>query len=63
MFVRVKDQGGSLAFVLVKSERDGVKVRQTFICYLGSFPKNHDLTKLDMAYCGFYGRCITRWAA
>jgi len=53
MFVRVKEQGGSLAFVLVKSEREGAKIKQRFICHLGSFPKGHDLTTYDWAYSCF----------
>lgn len=53
MYVRVKEQGGSLAFVLVKSVREGAKVRQRFVCHLGSFPKGHDLRTPDLAYCAF----------
>lgn len=53
MFVRVKDQGRTLAFVVVKSVREGGKVRQKFVCHLGSFPKGHDFKTLDLAYCRF----------
>lgn len=53
MYVRVKEQGGTLAFVLVKSVREGSKVRQKFVCHLGSFPKGHDFRTLDQAYCRF----------
>lgn len=53
MYIRVKDQGGSLAFVLVKSEREGAKVRQRFVCHLGSFPKGHDMRTPDFAFCAF----------
>ncbi len=55
MFVRVKDQGGALAFVVVKSVCEGGKVRQKFVCHLGSFPEGHDLKTLDLAYCRFLG--------
>lgn len=53
MCVRVKEQGGSRAFVLVKSEREGTKVRQKFVCHLGGFPKGHDLTTYGWAYSCF----------
>lgn len=53
MYVRVKTQGGSRAFVLVESVREGHKVRQKFICHLGSFPLDHDLKTYDYAYSCF----------
>ena len=53
MYIRVKDQGSSYAFVLVKSVREGSRVRQRFVCHLGSFPKGHDFRTLDRAYCDF----------
>lgn len=53
MYIRVKDQGGALAFVLVKSEREGTKVRQRFVCHLGSFPKGHDQRAQDLVFCAF----------
>ncbi len=55
MFVRVKDQGSSFAFVVVESVREGSKVRQKFVCHLGSFPKGHDFRTLDLTYCRFLG--------
>ena len=53
MYIRVKTQGGSRAFVLVESVREGKKVRQKFICHLGSFPVDHDLKTYDFAYSCF----------
>ncbi len=61
MYVRVKTQGGSRAFVLVESVREGTKIRQRFVCHLGSFPKGHDLRTQDLAFCAFYARCTMRY--